>query len=171
MKKLLFIIVSLLPFSVLSQNLKEYKAPNGKTYHVGDTVKVGMGSMPDGGFKYIQMTPPPFMPPRRNGNDLNARRDFSLTNAIIKKIKTVSQMSGGEKIVFTTKTGGLNNYDIWIVEAIAACEVTPCTNNQGSNTSSHVGVADELLKLKKLLDSGAITQDEYNAQKKKLLAE
>ncbi|SHM13225.1 SHOCT domain-containing protein [Mucilaginibacter sp. OK098] len=170
MKKLLFIIISLIPLSVFCQNLKEFKADNGKTYHVGDTVKVGMGSMPDGGFKYIQITPPPFMPPRRNGNDLSARRDFSLSNVIIKKIKKVSQMSGTEKVVFTTKTGGINNYDIWIVEAIAACEVTPCAGSN-SNASNHVGIADELLKLKKLLDAGGITQAEYDSQKKKLLAE
>jgi hypothetical protein len=30
-------------------------------------------------------------------------------------------------------------------------------------------VADEIEKLKKLLDSGAITKDEYESQKKKLL--
>ncbi len=30
-------------------------------------------------------------------------------------------------------------------------------------------VADELLKFKSLLDAGAITEDEYNAQKAKLL--
>mgnify|MGYP002508039435 CR=1 FL=1 len=30
-------------------------------------------------------------------------------------------------------------------------------------------VADELLKFKSLLDSGAITEDEYNVQKNKLL--
>ncbi|MCR8556414.1 SHOCT domain-containing protein [Mucilaginibacter sp. BJC16-A38] len=170
MKKLFFIMITLLPVTAICQTLKEYKAPNGKTYHIGDTVKVGMGSMPDGNFKYIQVTQPSFLPPRRNGNEMNARKDFSLTNAIIKKIKSVSQISGGEKIIFTTKTGGLNNYDIWIVEAIAACEVTPCTA-AGSNAASHVGVADELLKLKKLLDAGGITQAEYNAQKKKLLGE
>jgi hypothetical protein len=170
MKKLLFIIISLLPFAALCQTMKEFTAANGKTYHVGDTVKVGMGSMPDGGFKYIQITPPPFMPPRRNGNDLSARRDFSLSTVIIKKIKKVAQISGTEKVVFTTKTGGINNYDIWIVEAVSACEVTPCAGSNSSATN-HTGVADELLKLKKLLDAGGITQAEYNAQKKKLLAE
>ncbi len=30
-------------------------------------------------------------------------------------------------------------------------------------------VADELLKFKNLLDAGAITEDEYNAQKSRLL--
>lgn len=169
MKNLIFILICLLPFAGISQKLTEYKASNGKTYHVGDTVKVGMGSMPDGDFKYIQVNAL-LMPPHRNSNSLNASKDFSLTNGIIKKIKDEKQMSGSDKIIFTIKTGGIPTYDIWIDEAIVACEVTPCVNSNGG-TSSHLGVADELLKLKKLLDAGAITKDEYNAQKKKLLAQ
>jgi hypothetical protein len=57
---------------------------------------------------------------------------------------------------------------LYIDEAIKVCEVVPCLQQQGAATT---GVADELLKLKKLLDSGGITQAEYNAQKKKLLNE
>lgn len=34
-----------------------------------------------------------------------------------------------------------------------------------------IGVADELKKLKELLDSGAISQDEYDMKKKQLLGE
>ncbi len=166
--KAIFILIGLLPFLGFSQTLTEYRAPNGKIYHVGDTVKVGMGSMPDGNFKYIQINPL-LQPPHRNSNDLNARKDFSLTNGIIKKIKQERQMSGSDKVIFTIKTGGIPTYDIWIVEAIAACEVTPCAT--GATNAAHIDVADELLKLKKLLDAGAITKEEYNAQKKKLLAQ
>lgn len=173
MKKILFIAICLLPFTSFSQKLTEYKAPNGKTYHIGDTVKVGMGSMSNGDFKYIQINAPlTFLQPHRNSSSLNATKDFSLSNAVIKKIKSERQMSGSDKIIFTIKTSGIPTYDIWIIEAIAACEVTPCAG-QGGNTSStpQGSVADELLKLKKLLDEGAITKDEYNAQKKKLLAQ
>jgi len=169
MKNFTFVMICLLPFAGISQKLTEYKAANGKTYHVGDTVKVGMGSMPDGDFKYIQVNAL-LMPPHRNSNSLNASKDFSRTNGIIKKIKRERQMSGSDKVIFTIKTGGIPTYDIWIDEAIAACEATPCVNSNGG-TASNIGVADELLKLKKLLDAGAITKDEYNAQKKKLLAQ
>lgn len=46
--------------------------------------------------------------------------------------------------------------------------------DQGSTNKMHQPVpiqlaADELLKFKSLLDAGAITEEEYNAQKKKLL--
>ena len=171
MKKILLVLAWLVPAIVLGQNMKEYKASNGRTYHVGDTLKIGMGSTADGNFKYIQVTPPPFFPPRPNGNGMSARKDFSMSSAVIRKIKTASQITGSDKVVFTVKAGGIGTYDVWIAEAIAACEVTPCSSSTGNTASTGGSVADELLKLKKLLDSGAITQAEFNAQKKKLLGE
>lgn len=172
MKNLFALLLALLPCVAFAQDIKEYKAANGKTYHVGDTVKIGLGSTPDGAFKYVQVSQPGFLPPRRNSNDMNARKDVARSNAIIKKIKTGSKLTdAGNKIIFVVKTGGIVNFDVWIEEAIAACEVTPCAAPAGSATTAPVSVADELLKLKKLLDAGALTQDEYNAQKKKLLAQ
>jgi hypothetical protein len=156
------------PIFCLAQN--EYEASNGKTYHVGDTVKIALGSMTDGSFKYVQASQPAFLPPRRNGNDLNARKDFANTNAVVRKIKTGSRLTdNGNKTILVVKSNGLVNFDIWIEEAIAACEVTPCAASTNAATVQVASVADELLKLKKLLDAGALTQDEFNAQKKKLL--
>lgn len=171
MKNLLILLVCFAPALASSQKLKEYKASNGITYHIGDTVKIGMGSTADGNFKYIQVTPPPFFPPRPNGNGMTARKDFSMSTAVIRKIKTASQITGSDKVVFTVKTGGIGTYDVWIAEAISACEVTPCASSTGNVAAAGSSVADEILKLKKLLDSGAITQAEYNAQKKKLLGQ
>jgi hypothetical protein len=168
MKNIIGAILCLMPFIGFAQS--EYKASNGKTYHVGDTIKVALGSMPDGSFKYVLASQPAFFPPRRNGNDLNARKDFANTNTIIKKIKTGSRLTdNGNKTILVVKGNGLVNFDVWIEEAIAACEVTPCASPTSTATASGGSVADELLKLKKLLDVGALTQDEFNAQKKKLL--
>ncbi len=168
MKNIIVSIFCLMPFIGFAQN--DYKASNGKTYRVGDTIRVALGSMPDGNFKYVQASQPSFFPPRRNGNDLNARKDFANTSAIIKKIKTGSRLTdNGNKIILVVKGNGLINFDVWIEEAIAACEVTPCATPTSAPTVQTANVADELLKLKKLLDAGALTQDEFNAQKKKLL--
>ncbi|GAB3907138.1 SHOCT domain-containing protein [Mucilaginibacter boryungensis] len=166
MKKILLVVMCLACYSSFAQTLKEFKASNGKTYHPGDTITIGMGSMPDGNFKYIQINPPLFAPPNRNG--MNARKDISMSTATIKKISTERQMGGTDKVIFTIKNGGIVTYNVWIFEALSACEITPCP---GANASSanHGSVADELIKLKKLLDEGALTKDEYNAQKKKLL--
>ena len=169
MKNILIIFLLLAPFFASAQKLKEYKASNGITYHPGDTIKVGLGSMPDGNFKYIQINQLlPGPPDPRRSNGMTARKDMSGSGYVIKKIQNVRQMAGGEKTVITIRTGGLPTCDIWIEEAIAACEVTPCNNQKSTSASS---VADEILKLKKLLDAGAITQTEYDAQKKKLLAQ
>ena len=42
-------------------------------------------------------------------------------------------------------------------------------NKSENNTEVTTSVADELLKYKQLLDAGAITQEEFDAQKQKLL--
>ena len=42
-------------------------------------------------------------------------------------------------------------------------------NSFSNNNTSTIDVADQLLKLSKLKESGIITQDEFEAQKKKLL--
>jgi hypothetical protein len=168
MKRILLVIMCLACYSAFAQTLKEFKAPNGKTYHPGDTIVIGVGSMPDGNFKYIQVNPPLFAPPNRNG--MNARKDVSMSTATIKKISSERQMGGTDKVIFTIKNGGIVNYNVWILEALSACEVTPCAGaNAANSTRGSSSVADELIKLKKLLDEGALTKDEYNAQKKKLL--
>ena len=44
-------------------------------------------------------------------------------------------------------------------------------DNESKNASpaSVISVADEIAKYKKLLDDGAITEEEYNAKKKQLM--
>lgn len=169
MKKLILLAFCTIPFIAFSQN--EYKASNGKVYHVGDTVKIALGSMADGSFKYVQASQPSFLPPRRSSNDLNARKDMANSFVMIKKIKNGDRLSDRvRKTVFVVKTNGILNLDIWIEEAIAACEVTPCADTHYAQAVQPLSIADELLKLKKLLDSGTLTQDEFNAQKKKLLS-
>ncbi len=174
MKKLFTLIICALPIIGLSQDITSYQAANGKTYKVGDTVKVALGSMPDGNFKYIQASPLiPTPPSRNNNNSLSARKDFANAITVIRKIKKTANLSGAEKTVFNVKVRGPITYDIWIEEAIAACEVTPCADNSkvAPVNTGQGSVADELLKLKKLLDAGALTQAEFDAQKKRLLAQ
>jgi hypothetical protein len=75
------------------------------------------------------------------------------------KILVVSTMSGDEYKFFFTK---LEEWKIHFNNLLSNTD-----NNQQSADS--VSVADELMKFKTLLDSGAITQSEYDLQKKKIL--
>lgn len=43
------------------------------------------------------------------------------------------------------------------------------SNNKAQNTTSSLSVADEILKFKELLDSGIITDEEFNNKKRDLL--
>src|ERR1700759_907063 len=122
MRRICFLILLTLPAYCFAQKLNEYKASNGKTYHPGDTIHVGLGSMPDGNFKYIQINQLlPGPPDPRRSNGMTARKDMSGSGYVIKKIQNVKQMAGGEKTVITIRTGGLPTCDVWIEDAIAAC--------------------------------------------------
>jgi len=76
-------------------------------------------------------------------------------------------INGVDKYMFSINPGGPIRYQVFIEDAIAACEVKPCASTE--NTKPVASVADEIKKLKELYDSGAITKAEYDTQKKKLL--
>lgn len=162
MKNILFIACLILPFITKAQT--QYKASNGVTYHLGDTVKLGRGSKTDGTFLYFEdhgLIPNP-------RGVRNLPKEFANVGAVIKNIKTM-RINGIEKYVFSVNPGGPMRYTVFIDDAIAACEVKPCIEAGGA--TSVMSVADEIKKLKDLLDSKAITQAEYDAQKKKLLGQ
>ena len=86
-------------------------------------------------------------------------KEVSEAKRLFDKILVVSTMSGDEYKFFFTK---LEEWKIHFNNLLSSTD-----NNQQSADS--VSVADELMKFKTLLDSGAITQSEYDLQKKKIL--
>lgn len=86
-------------------------------------------------------------------------KEVSEAKRLFDKILVVSTMSGDEYKFFFTK---LKEWKIHFNNLLSNTD-----NNQQSADS--VSVADELMKFKTLLDSGAITQSEYDLQKKKIL--
>ena len=86
-------------------------------------------------------------------------KEVSEAKRLFDKILVVSTMSGDEYKFFFTK---LEEWKIHFNNLLSNTD-----NNQQSSDS--VSVADELMKFKTLLDSGAITQSEYDLQKKKIL--
>jgi hypothetical protein len=165
---LLFVTASI---QCYAQKITSYKAVNGLTYNIGDTVKLGRGSAPNGSFNYMQMGGfGAFLAHKQQRSDqTNIDKTFANTVTVIRKMKS-AQINGTQKVTFVVDGNGPVNFNLAIDDAIQACEVIPCKNQATvSATKTVTDVADEIAKLKKLLDSGALTQAEYDAQKKKLL--
>lgn len=172
MKKILLTAVLFAPILALAQDIKEYKASNGITYHINDTVRLGKGSNPNGSFMFVQdrgigfTLPGP--PGRSGGGSRSLPRDLANGGAVIRSIKKVKE-NNLEKYVFMVNAGGPLRFSLFIDDAISVCEVTPCKQSGVGSPVPVASVADEIKKLKELMDSGAITKEEYEARKKKLL--
>ncbi|MBN8823574.1 MULTISPECIES: SHOCT domain-containing protein [unclassified Spirosoma] len=133
----------------------------------GDTLQLGKGTMPDKSFAFIYQDPANLTLARRNGFMGKDYLDnlYAGTRLVVKEFTT-----SGSTAIAVVRAGV--RYYIQIENAIEAGELLPPSHYRKSivSASQPVGsVADELLKFKKLLDSGGITQLEYDAQKKKLL--
>lgn len=170
MKKLLiFCLISSGSLIVHSQRIDEYKAENGITYHERDTIKLGRGSAPNGGFLYLRLGGFAAVMnhnPHGGQDQFNIDRKYANTAVILKKIHQY-KVKGSKKIFFTVGIGAMSNLNLQIEEAIQTCEVFPCTSQQlGTPLEDKY---DKIKKLKILLDSGAITQAEFDLQKKALL--
>lgn len=160
MNRLTLLLIMFIPITSSAQKTTEYKASNGITYHVGDTVNIGRGSSVDGWFKYILAS-------SLNTSDSQRdwfKRKFTNTGLIIKSID-YKEVNGIKKYSFKMGSKALYNVFISIDEAIADCEVIPCAKTPVAGIDKF----DQLKKLKGLLDDKILTQSEYDKQKEKLL--
>jgi len=146
-------------------------------------IKIGIGSMPDGDFKFI----------RTNSASLFAYHSTTGYNGLANQANSFARNQSGLKYsiksvekrgskkhgyVYYAKIGsGLINYEIDVENAIASGELAvpdefkqkPKTTATVVEVKQQISVADELAKLKKLYDDGVLTKEEYETQKKKLL--
>lgn len=179
MKKSSFLVcITILFFcntKLFSQKLKEFKASNNITYHIGDTITLGKGSANNGDFNFLQMGGM-FNSLAAIGGDADdigssIGRNYSGLNLILKKIKSY-KFKGATKIIFVVGGGNITNYNLMIEEAIESCEIKDCIEKvqkvEVINTASN-DKYDKLKKLKQLYDEGVLNENEYNTEKAKIL--
>lgn len=140
--------------------MPSYKTKSGAVYRRGDDVHLIAGTMDDGRFRYVYVPANKWMgfPVQQLAAKWNRK------NPVIKAIlRQQSASDTTHHTVAVISTAGLNAC-VDLEEAEAAGEI------QRPKMESNVSTADELLKLKQLLDAGAITQAEFDGQKAKLLS-
>ena len=134
---------------------------------VGDKIQIGQGSSPERNFRYIY-----------NFNSQGAPNGISSKTYIVKKLKYEEDKKTDTKQYFAfIQLEGLmgGSFAINLENAIRYKEIISLNKisfdneNKSNQTQNKVSIVDELKKLKELLDQGVITQDEFNAQKKKIL--
>jgi hypothetical protein len=87
----LMALLCLITMCAFTQKKTEYTASNGVTYHVGDTVRLGRGSSPQGKFEYVQIGgwASAFVTDAGKGDEkYDLERGFAGMRAVIKKINS-----------------------------------------------------------------------------------
>ena len=142
-------------------------------------LKIGTGTMPDGDFKYIRIAATSLM--QYTGTDrsaVNASNSLQAANKgfqyKVVRIDTYGNKKHGYQY-YPIINVGATRFQIDIDNAIESGELDvpdeykPKPKTAAVVVNQKLSVADELAKLKKLLDDGVLTKEEFEAQKKKLL--
>ncbi len=171
--KAIFLLL-LLPATLFSQirKVEYYKAACGVEYYVGDTIKLGRGSAPDGRFLYVQLGGwASVLTARSDGKDVG-QNNLGKANAgmpvVIKKI-VETKRRGSTSVHFVIGGGNITNYLLYVEDAIETGELKVPKRYRPAAAGTQMSIADELMKLKKLKDDSVITEEEYQQQKKQLL--
>ena len=160
-----------------------YVTNSGFTVKAGDELILGKGTLPNKFFAFIYQSPMGYF----TETSLDASDRKSLISAFagkkvkVKRLQSYGTRRTGFNVVAVVGAGDIVNYWIELDQAIEAGEIVvpePYASKLDINKKNApvviqqntVSVADEIKKLKDLYDSGVLTKEEYEAEKKKLLA-
>lgn len=148
---------------------------------VGQEITFGNGTMPDGDFKYIRISRNSLLgyggSDNTGANSRNSiNRKFNGQHFKVINVDKVGRKKHGYNYLAFIRWG-LGKVEIDADAAIEAGEIVvpnhfkikPVPTATVIEVKSQISIADELTKLKNLLDDGVLTQAEFDAQKKKLL--
>ncbi len=142
-------------------------------FEKGQEVKLGRGTMPDGRFKFIGLVPDSWSAPS-TGEQVSYEEDRLAAQWAdqvfrVKRFYRYGAKSTGYTYFLKLKRPKLPDFECDIVNAIRTGEVI--VQGFTPTLQQPARVADELKKLKELKEQGVLTQDEFDAQKKKLLGQ
>lgn len=152
---------------ILGKSIPEYTTTRGTIFHKGDTIRLALGTDIGGRFKYVAV-PPNFL---LNARPLPFDATYANQRLVIKDIRVLMPINRGtSRTVAIVPTDAFNGH-VDMDAAEEAGEIVTAHNRPTRSALQAPGmsVADELLKLKKLQEAGVITQQEFEAQKAKLL--
>jgi hypothetical protein len=177
MRKLLFLLFAL-PLVCYAQDelpriIKDtLLTTSGYRMVAGTDVKLGTGTLPNGDFKYVAISSASWVnisDPSMSKMGISRRYNGHLVH--VKKFRKDGNNKRGYVFYAVVGGGNIVNYDIDVESAIAAGELV--VPNQfrpkAANAAAQPSPADEIKKLKDLLEKGAISQNEYDSAKKKIL--
>ena len=185
MKKLLICLLALICFKSYSQQVKYEKdtlyTSIGWKITDGTKIKFGKGTAPTGDFNFIRINSLSLLSaysssnPNAANSANNLNRAWANTGGEVANIRKIGTKKSGYSYQLILKIGSTVRYECDIESAIASGEVVPpekfAVKIKNESPKPQMSIADELKKLKELLDAGVLTQEEFDAQKKKLLGQ
>lgn len=157
---------------IVGKSVPEFKTTAGTVVHVGDTLRLGLGSLPSGEFQYV------FVPANvfTGSPQINFSSPMSNLTVRVKDLRFQQSKNYGNKTVAVVKANTLNGcVDLDAAEGtgeIITANTWRAAVSAAAGLASAtppLSTADELLKLKKFYVQKVLTKAEYDAQKTKLL--
>jgi hypothetical protein len=157
-----------------------YTTKLGWQLKVGDTLQLGIGSRQRQAFNYIYSSPVSFAQVLDSDVPITyLDNDYNNQIAIIKRFGAKGKKKIGYKAYAVVGLGELENFWVEIEDAIQHAEVIPPNPQYAPKKEvlevkvvgqSQTDKYDQLAKLKTLFDDGILTEEEYKAEKSKLLS-
>lgn len=178
--KILFslLVAALLGFTsvqaqIVGKSVPEFKTAAGTVVHIGDTLRLGRGSLATGEFQYVYVPANIFT----GSSQINFSSQMSNLTVRVKDLRFQQSKNYGNKTVAVIKANTLNGcVDLdaaenagEIITANTRRTAVSAAGQASIGAGTQLSTADELLKLKKLYDQKILTKAEYDAQKAKLL--
>lgn len=169
MKKTIFLILSIMFFAFTSNGETSGDtcvASNGVKFIVGQDITLGPGSGINGSYVWIHTAPglttPIYLPAGWAGYKMR-----------IKEIREMGTKKRGYKKYLILGGGNIVNYWMDLEEGMVSGEIREPSlvkEKIEDKKESTISIADELAKLKKLMEDSVITKEEFEIEKTKLLS-